>query len=157
MATDAQTVWAGVETPMGRIGVAARGGKLVAVRWGTTTPDPETPLLQEACRQLAAWFTHERESFDLPLDPGGSDFERGVWRAMLAIPYGHTRTYGDIAKELGGMPQPVGQACGANPIPIIIPCHRVVGADGLGGFSAAGGVETKVKLLRHEGAYGLLL
>jgi methylated-DNA-[protein]-cysteine S-methyltransferase len=109
-------------------------------------------VLHEACRQLAAYFTHERESFDLPLDPGGSDFERGVWRAMLAIPYGHTRTYGDIAKELGGMPQPVGQACGANPIPIIIPCHRVVGADGLGGFSAAGGVETKVKLLRHEGA-----
>lgn len=76
---------------------------------------------------------------------------------MSAIPYGETVTYGDIAKELGLPPQAVGQACGANSIPIVIPCHRVVGADGLGGFSARGGVETKVALLRHEGAYALLI
>ena len=76
---------------------------------------------------------------------------------MRAIPVGHTRTYGDIARDLGVPPQAVGQACGGNPIAIIIPCHRVLGAGGLGGFSGAGGVETKVALLRHEGAAGLLI
>jgi methylated-DNA-[protein]-cysteine S-methyltransferase len=76
---------------------------------------------------------------------------------MLAIPKGQTRTYGEIANELGVPAQPVGQACGANPIPVIIPCHRVVGADSLGGFSGFGGVEMKVALLKHESAYSLLL
>jgi methylated-DNA-[protein]-cysteine S-methyltransferase len=76
---------------------------------------------------------------------------------MLAIPYGQTRTYGEISNELNGSAQPVGQACASNPIPVIIPCHRVVGADGLGGFSGVGGVEMKVKLLQGEGAYSLLL
>ncbi len=76
---------------------------------------------------------------------------------MYAIPFGETRTYGDIAKEVGQPPQPVGQACGGNPIPVIIPCHRVLSASGLGGFSAKGGVETKVALLRHERAAGLLI
>ena len=76
---------------------------------------------------------------------------------MCAIPYGETMEYGEIARKLGSMPQPVGNACGRNSIPIIIPCHRVVGASGLGGFSAPGGVETKVALLKHEGAYGLLI
>jgi methylated-DNA-[protein]-cysteine S-methyltransferase len=76
---------------------------------------------------------------------------------MSAIPLGETRTYGDLARELGAAAQPVGNACGANPIPVIIPCHRVLGANGLGGFSGSGGVETKVALLRHEGAAGLLI
>lgn len=76
---------------------------------------------------------------------------------MLEIPLGETRTYGDIARDLGAPPQPVGNACGSNPIPVIIPCHRVLGAKGLGGFSGAGGVETKVALLKHEGAAGLLI
>ena len=76
---------------------------------------------------------------------------------MQAIPKGSTRSYGEIAKDLGVPPQPVGQACGANPIPVIIPCHRVVGGEGIGGFSGSGGVETKIKLLRFEGAYSLLL
>jgi O-6-methylguanine DNA methyltransferase len=77
--------------------------------------------------------------------------------AMQAIPYGETREYGEIAEEIGAMPQPVGNACGWNSIAIIIPCHRVVAATGLGGFSAPGGIETKIALLRHEGAYGLLI
>ncbi len=76
---------------------------------------------------------------------------------MRAISVGDTRTYGDIAQELNVPPQAVGQACGGNPIPIIIPCHRVLGVTGIGGFSGAGGVETKVALLRHEGAAGLLI
>ncbi|MGB4829380.1 MAG: MGMT family protein, partial [Paracoccaceae bacterium] len=78
-------------------------------------------------------------------------------RAMAAIPYGETRTYGQIAHAVGAPAQAVGQACGANPIPILIPCHRVLGGNTLGGFSAPGGVETKVALLRHEGAAGLLI
>jgi methylated-DNA-[protein]-cysteine S-methyltransferase len=76
---------------------------------------------------------------------------------MAAIPHGHTRTYGDIARAVGAPAQAVGQACGANPLPILIPCHRVLGRNTLGGFSAPGGVETKVALLRHEGAAGLLI
>lgn len=76
---------------------------------------------------------------------------------MLAIPLGEIRTYGDIAKALGTPAQPVGNACGANPIPVIIPCHRVLAASSLGGFSGMGGIETKVALLRHEGAAGLLI
>jgi len=87
----------------------------------------------------------------------GSDFQRAVCTAILAIPFGHTRTYGEIARDLGVPAQAVGGACGGNPIPVIIPCHRVMGAKGLTGFSGAGGVETKVALLRHEGAAGLLI
>jgi methylated-DNA-[protein]-cysteine S-methyltransferase len=93
----------------------------------------------------------------LPLAPSGNEFQQAVCRAMSAIPYGETRTYGDIAKDLGTYGQPVGQACGANSIPVIIPCHRVLSANGLGGFSAQGGVETKIALLRHENAYPFLL
>ncbi len=76
---------------------------------------------------------------------------------MCAIPFGETRTYGDLARALGVPAQAIGQACGANPVPVIVPCHRVLGAAGLGGYSAPGGVETKVALLRHEGAASLLL
>ncbi|MGR3474550.1 MAG: methylated-DNA--[protein]-cysteine S-methyltransferase, partial [Sulfitobacter sp.] len=94
---------------------------------------------------------------DLPLRVMGSDFQRAVCTAILAIPFGHTRTYGEIARDLGVPAQAVGGACGGNPIPVIIPCHRVMGAKGLTGFSGAGGVETKVALLRHEGAAGLLI
>ena len=90
----------------------------------------------------------------MPLQVDGADFQRAVCAAMSAIPFGETRSYGDIARDLGGAAQPVGNACGANPIPVIIPCHRVLAANGLGGFSGAGGVETKVALVRHEGAAG---
>lgn len=76
---------------------------------------------------------------------------------MQDIPLGETRTYGDLARDLSVPAQAIGQACGANPIPVIIPCHRILGSSGLGGFSGAGGVETKVWLLRHEGAAGLLI
>jgi O-6-methylguanine DNA methyltransferase len=76
---------------------------------------------------------------------------------MAAIPFGHTRSYGDLAREIGAPAQAIGQACGANPIPILIPCHRVLAANGLGGFSAKGGVESKVFLLRLEGAASLLI
>ena len=116
----------------------------------------DLPFPRKVLRQLAEYFAGERQVFDLPLDWGQGLHER-VRRAMAGIPFGETRTYGDIARAVGAPAQAVGQACGANPIPILIPCHRVLGARTLGGFSAPGGVETKVALLRHEGAAGLLI
>ena len=150
-----------LDTPIGRLGITERDGKIVRVAWVASAEEsPQgapTPLLNEAKRQMAAYFAGELEEFDLPLDPGGNALEREVFDAMSAIPYGHTRTYGDIARDLGTYGQPVGQACGANPIPVIIPCHRVLSATGLGGYSGAGGVETKIALLKLEGGYPLLL
>ena len=146
-----------IDTPVGRLGIAERDGKIVRVSWSAAPEGEATPPLDEAARQMAAYFAGELQEFDLPLDPGGDALERGVFAAMRAIPYGETRAYGDIASELGTYGQPVGQACGANPIPVIIPCHRVLSATGLGGYSGAGGIETKIALLKLEGGYPLLL
>ena len=103
------------------------------------------------------YFAGRLRRFTLPLAARGTAFQQAVWQALCDIPYGETRSYGDIARALNTPAQAIGQACGANPLPILIPCHRVLGAKGLGGFSAKGGVETKVWLLRHEGAAGLLI
>lgn len=146
-----------VDTPFGRWGVEEENGAIVRVNWQGVDSGPLTPLLAEARRQLQAYAAGDLTAFDLPLAPAGGDLQQQVMAQMLAIPFGETRTYGQIATALGVAAQPIGQACGANPIPIIIPCHRVTGAGGLGGFSGSGGVETKVALLRHEGAYSLLL
>ncbi|MFK7943087.1 MAG: methylated-DNA--[protein]-cysteine S-methyltransferase [Paracoccaceae bacterium] len=145
-----------VETLLGPVRIQADDIHITAINWGIGSYD-DTPVLREAAKQLAAYFAKDITEFDLPLKPKGDSFQQSVCKAMCAIPYGETRTYGELAKDLGSMPQPVGNACGLNSIPIIIPCHRVVGRDGLGGFSAPGGVETKVALLRHEEAYALLL
>jgi len=142
---------------IGPISVAERDGAIVGVRLGQAGGDERSELLDEALAQLAAYFAGTLTAFDLPLAPAGSPFQKAVYDAMLRIPFGDTMTYGEIASALDSPAQPVGQACGSNPIALIIPCHRVVGASGLGGFSAAGGVDTKVALLRHEGAYGLLI
>ncbi len=146
-------------SPIGPLWIEEEDGALIRLGWGAPTgPEDElTPLLREARGQIAAYFAGERTRFDLPLTVHGSAFQRAVCDAMLAIPFGETRTYGDIARDLGASAQAVGNACGANPIALIIPCHRVLGADGLGGYSGAGGIETKVALLRHEGAAGLLI
>lgn len=149
---------ASVDGPFGHIGVEARDGAITRVFWDAPIRAPETPELRAAVEQLAAYFDGRLRDFDLPLAPRGSEFQIAVCDLMRAIPYGETRTYGDLAKDLGVAAQPIGKACGGNPIPIIIPCHRVMGADGkLIGFSGKGGVETKVALLRLEGAAGLLL
>ncbi len=108
--------------------------------------------LEDAIAQLSDYFDGGRTAFDLPLKPRGSPFQRDVWAALQTIPYGQTRSYGDIARQLGkpGSSRAVGAANGANPLPVVIPCHRVIDADGgLGGFS--GGLSTKVKLLALEG------
>ncbi|MDZ4394925.1 MAG: methylated-DNA--[protein]-cysteine S-methyltransferase [Cypionkella sp.] len=146
---------AGMQSPLGPISVTETGGVITALQWHAG-PAPETPLLAEALAQLAAYFDRRLTRFDLPLDYG-SGFAEQVRRAMAAIPYGETRQYGDLAKEIGAPAQAIGQACGANPIPVLIPCHRILAAKGLGGFSAKGGVESKVFLLKLEGAASLLI
>ncbi|MFC3614284.1 methylated-DNA--[protein]-cysteine S-methyltransferase [Lutimaribacter marinistellae] len=146
-----------VDTGFGMLTVTEEDGEIVRLDWGDAPKFDPTPILQEAAGQLQAYDRGELTRFDLPLAIRGSDLQRGVMRKMLDIPFGETRTYGDIARALGVPAQAVGQACGANPIPIIIPCHRVMGAKGLTGYSGRGGVETKVALLRHEGAASLLI
>ncbi len=143
-----------VTSPVGGLKVVTQDGAITALNWagrnaGATTPGSN--LLAEAAGQLDAYFAGDLKSFDLPLAPAGTDFQKGVWREMLAIPYGETRTYGEVAKSLTSAAQAVGNACGANPIPVIIPCHRILASAGPGGYSGAGGLETKRKLLDLEG------
>lgn len=141
--------------PFGPMTLVEEADVITRLEW-RAEPGEGSALLTEACRQLQAYFDGTLTAFDLPFDHG-TGLHAQVRRAMAAIPFGETRTYGDIARAIGAPAQAVGQACGANPIPILIPCHRVLGRDTLGGFSAPGGVETKVALLRHEGAAGLLI
>jgi methylated-DNA-[protein]-cysteine S-methyltransferase len=141
-----------VDSPLGKLTLCEADGAIVAVRWGAARVETETPLLATAAAQLHGYFFCELKAFDLPLKPAGSDFHQAVWRAMQAIPRGRTRTYGEIARELNGDARDVGAACGANPIPILIPCHRVTAAAGaLGGYSGKGGAKTKTFLLELEG------
>lgn len=149
-----------MDTVVGPLRVTETEGAITRLTWvssGQEGAQDRSALLDQARAQLSAYFAGELQVFDLPLHVVGSDFQRAVCDAMLAIPLGETRTYGDIARDLGRPPQPVGNACGANPIPVIIPCHRVLGANGLGGFSGGTGIETKITLLKHEGAAGLLI
>jgi methylated-DNA-[protein]-cysteine S-methyltransferase len=150
-------VRAALDTPLGPIWVEAKGGTITASGWGEADRTPTDPLLVEALAQLAAYFDGAPDPFDLPLAHGRTGLQAQVLAALRAIPQGETRTYGDLSTALGAPAQAIGQACGANPLPILIPCHRVLSATGLGGFSAPGGVEAKVWLLRHEGAAGLLI
>jgi len=145
-----------IPSPVGPLTVTEVDGKITQLRWDGDGTD-ETPVLRAAADQLDDYFIGRRQSFDLPLAPQVSPTQRRFLDALSAIPYGETRTYGDLARALNISPQAAGQACGANPIPILIPCHRVLAAEGLGGFSAPGGIETKVALLRLEGAASLLL
>lgn len=147
-----------VDGPFGRVTVTEAAGRLTRLGWSDEAvgPDEGSALLDEAAAQLRAYFAGARQAFDLPLELG-TGFRAEFLAALIAIPFGETRRYGELAAQLGVSAQAIGQACGANPLPLIIPCHRVLGATGLGGFSAPGGVETKVALLRHEGAAGLLI
>jgi len=148
---------ASLTTPLGALCVTEEGGAITALAWHDAFMPDDTPLLRRALEQLDAYFAGELYQFDLPTRVSGSDFQRQVCDAIAAIPHGETRSYGDLAKALNVPAQAIGTGCGGNPIPIIIPCHRVLGTNGLGGFSGRGGVETKVWLLRHEGAGGLLI
>ena len=129
-----------VPSAVGPLTIVQTGEAITSLDWGGTASD-DTPLLRETARQLAAYFDGQLTRFDLPLEVQGSDFQRDICDAISAIPYGVTRTYGDIAAELDVPAQAVGQGCGGNPIPILLPCHRVLAATGLGGFSGRGGIE----------------
>lgn len=145
-------------SPIGPLTITAEDGAITALDFGADETDQmdavrSEPVLREAKRQLDQYFAGERAAFDLPLRPEGSAFRCAVWQALSAIPFGQTRTYGDIARVVGSAPRAIGGACGANPIPIVVPCHRVVGANGhLVGFSGGAGCATKRQLLEHEAA-----
>lgn len=119
----------------------------------STWVEESTPILAEVVRQLTEYFAGDRRTFDLPLEPEGTDFQLSVWTVLRVIPFGQTISYGEQARRLGdaNKARAVGSANGRNPLPIVVPCHRVVGADGsLTGFS--GGVDAKRWLLEHEGS-----
>ena len=145
----------GVETPIGTLGLVASDRGLTNVRWSVSgLPHDPSSLLDEAAAQLEAYFAGTLTSFVLPLDLHGSEFQRRCWLALATIPYGQTVSYGEQARRLGlgsDAARAVGSANGQNPLPVILPCHRVIGADGsLTGFG--GGLHLKRFLLEHEGA-----
>jgi methylated-DNA-[protein]-cysteine S-methyltransferase len=146
-----------LSTPVGSLTVTSNGTAITRVSWEGPKGHDARPELTEALSQLDAYFEGTLKDFDLPLAVEAPAFQVQVCEVMQSIPFGETLTYGDIAKRLDVPAQAIGQACGGNPIPVIIPCHRVLGATSLGGYSGEGGVETKVWLLRHEGAAGLLI
>lgn len=146
-----------VPAPIGPVAVAVGGDAVRALRLVATGAEPggTSPLLDAAAAQLDEYFTGRRTGFDLPLsipDDRGGDFERAVWEELSRIPYGETRTYGEVAAAVGGgagAARAVGTACNRNPVPLLVPCHRVVGAGGkLVGFG--GGLHRKRWLLEHE-------
>jgi len=148
---------ASLHNKFGWFSLVENGGQITQLLWEDHTEGFRSDVLKEGLNQLEAYFAGKLTKFDLPLAPKGTDFQQQVYRVMLDIPFGEVLTYGEVAKKLDVSAQPVGQACGSNPIPVIIPCHRIVGTGHLGGFSGMGGVETKVQLLRHEGANGQLI
>jgi methylated-DNA-[protein]-cysteine S-methyltransferase len=146
-------------SPIGRLELVEAGGALVAIHFDAPadgSPQHErggSPTLTRAHQQLAEYFAGTRRVFDLPLRPAGTEFQRRVWEVLATVPWGTTTTYGAIAARLGlppGASRAVGAANGANPLPVVLPCHRVIGSDGtLTGY--AGGLERKALLLRLEG------
>ena len=139
-----------LHTPVGDLTVFAEDGAIVAVDWGWVRDQVPTPEVLRARAQLQEYFDGTRTAFDLPLAPAGTAYRQGVWRELMRIPYGATRSYSDIARLAGGSARSVGQANGKNPIPIIIPCHRVLASAGLGGYSGGDGLPTKTFLLDLE-------
>lgn len=145
-----------LEFPKMKVAVVTRDERIAEIRYlppSSPAVAPRNALAGRAARQLERYRADPDTVFDLPLEIAGTDFQRRVWEAMRAIPRGRTRTYGELAAELGGEARAVGQACGDNRLPIVIPCHRVVGADGIGGFAHATGgylIEAKRWLLAHE-------
>jgi methylated-DNA-[protein]-cysteine S-methyltransferase len=145
-----------LHTQIGDITVSEDDGHIVALDWGWGRDQSETPLLARARALLHAYFDGNLVDFDLPLAPAGTPYRQRVWAALCRIPAGATRSYLDIAREVGGSPRSVGGANAVNPIPILIPCHRVVATGGLGGYSGGDGLITKRLLLDLEARAGML-
>jgi methylated-DNA-[protein]-cysteine S-methyltransferase len=147
-----------VEFPKFKVGVAVRDGVVTQLKYlplSAPTISPGNELAKRAERQLEGYKRDPNSTFDLPVVIEGSDLQKAVWKAMCAIPRGKTRTYGDLARELGANPRDIGQCCGDNRLPLVIPCHRIVAADGIGGFAHATSgylLEAKRWLLMHESA-----
>jgi len=146
--------------PFAVLGIRVAGGLLTDIDYlpvGAATLSPVNPLAEKICRQIARYLDDPQFRFSLPFAFHGTVFQTKVWRAICAIPSGSTLTYLDMAEELGTAPRPVGGACGANRIPLVIPCHRVVATHGLGGFmNTRSGPPLQIKrwLLKHEGVKG---
>jgi methylated-DNA-[protein]-cysteine S-methyltransferase len=139
-----------LHAPIGDITVFEEDGAIVALDWGWVPVQAPSALLERARAQLDAYFDGELTAFDLPLAPTGSAYQKSVWQALCAIPYGETRSYQQIAQAAGGSARAVGQANGRNPIPLLIPCHRVVAGAHIGGYSGGEGLATKRWLLALE-------
>jgi methylated-DNA-[protein]-cysteine S-methyltransferase len=145
-----------IDSPVGRLALEADDDCVTSVRWASqgerARPQAPSPVLKEATRQLDRYFGRKLRRFELPLAARGTDFQKRVWAMMRDIPFGETATYGGMAMALDSGPRAIGMACGRNPIPIIVPCHRVLGAGGKeGGFSGGRGLPTKRQLLALEG------
>lgn len=145
-----------MSAPFGFVGVRTDGDQIAEIVYLPPSAGelaPRNRVAEKACAQIAGYLADPDFPFDLRLAPAGTPFQRKVWRLIAAIPRGRTRSYGELAREIRSSPRPVGQACGANRFPLAIPCHRVVAADGLGGFAnhdAGFHVAVKRWLLRHE-------
>ena len=145
-----------LDTPFALVGVRTEGAALAEIVYlprSAGTKAPTNALAERACVQIEKYVADPEYTFKLPLKQLGTAFQRRVWEQIAAIPLGRTRTYGDLARRLGSAPRAVGQACGNNYFPLLIPCHRVVAAKGLGGFAHASGgylLEVKRRLLAHE-------
>tara|TARA_B100001142_G_C14272119_1_gene631316 strand:+ start:882 stop:1343 length:462 start_codon:yes stop_codon:yes gene_type:complete len=145
-----------MNSPVGPLTIFEENEAIIALEWGQVScknGQEKNKLLREACDQLNSYFDARLKCFDLPLNPNGTKFQRSVWSWLGCIPFGQTKTYKEGALKLKSSARAVGGACGRNPIPLIIPCHRVLKTCGsLGGFSAFNGVITKKNLLRLEGS-----
>lgn len=145
-----------IESPVGRLALEADDDCVTSVRWASAgeraRKEAPNAVLKEATHQLDRYFKRKLRRFDLPLAAHGTDHQKRVWAMMREIPFGETATYGGMAMALGSGPRAVGTACGRNPLPIIVPCHRVLASGGKeGGFSGGRGLPTKRQLLAIEG------
>ena len=143
-----------LHSPLGELTLSEENGALVALDWGWGRDQTKTPLLCQAKEWLDQWFDTPLNASEFPLllAPFGTPYQKRVWNALCTIPVGQTVTYTDLAEQCGGNARSIGLAVARNPIPIIIPCHRVVAQHGLGGYSSDGGIDDKIWLLTFEGA-----
>lgn len=140
-----------LHSPLGALTLTEENGAIVAMDWGWGSEQQQTSLLGRARDELDAYFDGALRRFTVPMAPvGGTAYQRRVWDALREIPFGEVRTYGAVARIAGGCARSVGQANSVNPMPILIPCHRVVSGTHLGGFTGADGQDTKRFLLEHE-------